>query len=67
MMMIAKTPWIERKFNFDYPVSHFPVFLERLRGTVPHVEDMVKDVAERTLKREACRQMEHQGTYRSSY
>ena len=41
--MIKKTPWIERKFNFDFPVTHFPFIMERLRGAVMHSEDIVKN------------------------
>jgi len=39
---MAKWPWIERKFNFDYPVGKFPDLLERLRGAPVRIEDRVK-------------------------
>jgi uncharacterized damage-inducible protein DinB len=32
--MINQTPWIERRFNFDFPVSHFPVIFSRLEGSL---------------------------------
>jgi uncharacterized damage-inducible protein DinB len=47
--MIKKTPWLERKFNFDFPVSHFPLIAERLRGTPARIEDMVKHISEEKL------------------
>lgn len=39
--MIAQTPWIERKFNFDFPVGIYPCILERLQGTPCRVEEML--------------------------
>jgi len=33
--------WIERKFNFDFPVTIFPSILERLRGTPARLEEMI--------------------------
>ncbi|HLG36250.1 MAG TPA: DinB family protein, partial [Bacteroidia bacterium] len=48
--MIKKTPWIERKFNFDFPVSHFPVIVERMRGTPARIEDMVKNISDEKLR-----------------
>lgn len=48
--MIKKTPWLERKFNFDYPVSHFPVIVERLCGTPARIEDMVKNISDEKLR-----------------
>ena len=32
--MIHQTPWFERSFNFDFPVSNFPVIFSRLEGTL---------------------------------
>jgi uncharacterized damage-inducible protein DinB len=32
--MIRQTPWFERSFNFDFPVSNFPVIFSRLEGTI---------------------------------
>ena len=32
--MIQQTPWFERTFNFDFPVTHFPVIFSRLEGTL---------------------------------
>ena len=39
---MKRTPWTERKFKFDFPVSNFPVIAERLRGTAPHIADMIR-------------------------
>ncbi len=47
--MIPQTPWIERKFNFDFPPGLFPVIIERLRGTIPRLETMVKGRKETEL------------------
>jgi uncharacterized damage-inducible protein DinB len=47
--MISQTPWFERKFDFNFPVSLFPVIIERLRGTKPRIETMIKDTDEETL------------------
>jgi uncharacterized damage-inducible protein DinB len=49
-LMIKKTPWLERKFSFDFPVSHFPVIAERLRGTPARIEDMVKNISDTQLR-----------------
>ena len=32
--MIQQTPWFERSFNFDFPVTNFPVIFSRLEGTI---------------------------------
>ena len=32
--MIHQTPWFERKFVFDFPVTNFPVIFSRLEGTL---------------------------------
>ena len=38
--MIAKTKWIERKFDFTFPLGLFPCILERLRGTPARLFEM---------------------------
>ena len=52
--MISQTPWIERKFNFDFPVGLFPVILERLHGTLARLREMIgnQDDAALSLKKE---------------
>ena len=47
--MIQQTPWFERKFDFNFPIGYFPVLLERLRGTLPQLEDLLKNIPEEIL------------------
>ena len=39
--MSAIPPWIERKFNFDFPVSQYPNIVSRYRGTPARLEEAV--------------------------
>src|SRR5436853_4283013 len=32
--MIQQSPWIQRSFNFDFPVGLFPVIFSRLEGSI---------------------------------
>lgn len=32
--MIPQTPWFDRTFHFDFPLSHFPVIFSRLEGSI---------------------------------
>ena len=47
--MIKQTPWIERKFDFSFPVGLFPVIVERLRSAVPRIESMIKNIPDEKL------------------
>jgi uncharacterized damage-inducible protein DinB len=47
--MISITPWFERKFDFNFPVSMFPVIVERLRGTMPRLEFMLQNIPDKKL------------------
>jgi len=47
--MITQTPWIERKFEFNFPVGLFPVIVERLRGTLLQLESTIKDIPDEKL------------------
>jgi len=47
--MIAQTPWIERKFEFNFPVGLFPVIIERLKGALPKIENLVKNKSDEEL------------------
>ena len=38
---MAKWPWIERTFSFDYPAGKWPDILERSRGTPVRMEESV--------------------------
>ena len=42
--MVEMTKWIERKFNFDYPVGLFSCIVERLRGTPARLDEIVKSL-----------------------
>jgi len=48
--MGARIKWVDRKFSFDFPKDYFPEIMERLRGTPARIEDLIKDIAEDTLK-----------------
>jgi uncharacterized damage-inducible protein DinB len=48
--MIRPTPWIERKFEFNFPPGLFPIIIERLRASIPRLKSMVKDVDEKKLE-----------------
>jgi len=48
--MIDQIAWIERKFNFDFPVGVFPCIVERLRGTPMRVEKLVSDLPDTILE-----------------
>jgi uncharacterized damage-inducible protein DinB len=39
--MIQQVPWIERKFNFDFPVGLFPVIYSRLEGSITRLQKIV--------------------------
>jgi uncharacterized damage-inducible protein DinB len=49
--MIDQTPWFERKFEFNFGVGLFPVIVERLRGTAPHIEELMQQQSEEKLSR----------------
>lgn len=49
--MIDQTPWFERKFEFNFGVGLFPVIVERLRGTAPHIEQLIQQQSEEKLSR----------------
>lgn len=48
---MQRTKWIERKFNFDFPVGMFPTILERLRGTTARLRDMRSALSEKDAER----------------
>lgn len=39
--MVTKTNWIERKFDFNFPIGIFPCIVERLRGTPARLEEII--------------------------
>lgn len=42
--MLARTNWIERRFNFDFRVGLFLCILERLRGTPARLDKPMRVV-----------------------
>ena len=56
--MSARVPWIERRWNFQFPVGCFPDILERLRGTPARAEDAVQGLDVHLLTRR-----EREGTW----
>lgn len=44
--MITPTPWLERKFEFNFPAGLYPSILERFRGTPARVEEMMLNMPE---------------------
>lgn len=48
--MIDRIGWVDRKFDFDFPVALAPELLERLRGTPPRLAERVKSLSESVLK-----------------
>jgi uncharacterized damage-inducible protein DinB len=47
--MILQTPWIERKFEFNFPAGLFPVIVERIRGTIYRIEKISRDLPDEKL------------------
>jgi hypothetical protein len=48
---MTKLRWVERKFNFDFPLLLYPDIIERVRGTPARIEDRVRDVPPSVLTR----------------
>jgi hypothetical protein len=47
--MVNRIKWMQRKFEFNQPAGLFPNLLERMRGAVPRLEDMVKGLNDEQL------------------
>ncbi|MDZ4793916.1 MAG: hypothetical protein SGI83_06515 [Bacteroidota bacterium] len=47
--MITATPWFERKFEFNFLVGLFPVIVERLRGTLPRLDNLIRNIPDEKL------------------
>lgn len=45
------TPWLYRRWTFDFPAELYPAIIERLRGTPARAEELVRAVAPDTLTR----------------
>ncbi|TWT41851.1 DinB superfamily protein [Phycisphaerae bacterium RAS1] len=48
---MARWPWFERPFRFDYPASKFPELLERWRGTPARLEERLAGVGDEAAAR----------------
>lgn len=46
---IAKTPWLERRFNFGQPPELLVFFLERLQGSVVRMKSKVDEIPNNIL------------------
>lgn len=46
---MAKWPWIERKFVFDFPPTKWPDLLERVRGTPARLEERLRGLSRKVL------------------
>ena len=49
--MVTLMRWIDRKFNFDFPVGMCPCIIERLRGTPFRLEEMTQSLSPETVSR----------------
>ncbi len=47
--MSAVIPWIERRFDFEFPVGLYPNILARIRGTPPRLEEAVRSLTRAQL------------------
>ena len=43
--MRSRIKWTERKFDFTFPAGLYPEMIERLRGTVPRLEDHFENLS----------------------
>jgi hypothetical protein len=48
---MQRTPWLERQFSFDFPVTHFPFIVVRLTGTAARIDEMVRGMNNEQLCR----------------
>jgi len=48
--MVTRTRWIDRKFNFDFPVGLLPCIIERLRGTAARLEELLRAAPEESTQ-----------------
>ena len=47
--MRSRIKWTERKFDFTFPAGLYPEMIERIRGTVPRLEDHFKNLSTEIL------------------
>jgi hypothetical protein len=48
---MARIPWTERKFNFNFPAELYPEMIERMRGTPARLEDHTRTLTAEILTR----------------
>ena len=46
---MQRTKWVDRKFNFDFPIGIMPSILERLRGTPARIAEMTAPLTEKQI------------------
>lgn len=46
---MAKLPWVQRRFTFDFPVETWPEVVERFRGLPPRIEDKIRGLSRQAL------------------
>ena len=49
--MVKQIPWIRRSFNFDFPVSLFPVIFSRLEGSIFRLHSILLNADEEFCSR----------------
>lgn len=49
--MITQTPWVERKFNFDFPTGLLPIIIGRLKGAPVRSSSLVREHSKEKLTR----------------
>ena len=49
--MVTRARWIDRRFNFDFPVGLLPCVIERLRGTAVRLEHLTRSLSPEMLTR----------------
>jgi len=42
-------PWLQKKFDFDFPITELPKILDRLSATITKVEELVNGLSEKQL------------------
>jgi uncharacterized damage-inducible protein DinB len=47
--MMRQTPWVDRKFDFRFPLGLFPCILERVRGTPARLQETIASLPARIL------------------
>jgi uncharacterized damage-inducible protein DinB len=46
---MARLPWVQRSFVFEFPVETWPEVVERFRGTSARIEDKVRGLSREVL------------------